>query len=115
LLFPAAPTGGSPPALGPVDFAEIHRQLQSNKYVTLQLLWEEYRQSQPEDIATVASASCTSAGGESKTWSYAKTTVLAKRCLSIGPAPRFRFTAVSTTSYQQLLAPPVPRSRSNHC
>jgi transposase len=48
LLFPAAPAGGSPPARGPVDFAEIHRQLQSNKYVTLQLLWEEYRQSQPE-------------------------------------------------------------------
>jgi transposase len=40
---------GSPPALGPVDFAEIHRQLQSNKYVTLQLLWEEYRQSQPKE------------------------------------------------------------------
>ncbi len=48
LLFPAAPTGASPPALGPVDFAEIHHQLQSNKHVTLQLLWEEYRQSQPE-------------------------------------------------------------------
>jgi len=48
LLFPAAPAGGSPAARGPVDFAAIHGQLQSNKYVTLQLLWEEYRQSQPE-------------------------------------------------------------------
>jgi transposase len=48
LLFPAAPTGASPPALEPVDFAEIHHELQSNKHVTLQLLWEEYRQSQPE-------------------------------------------------------------------
>jgi transposase len=47
LLFPAGPAGGSPPALGPVDFANIHRQLQSHKYVTLQLLWKEYRQSQP--------------------------------------------------------------------
>src|ERR1700739_2573373 len=47
-LFPAAPAGGSPPAGGPVDFAAIHHQLQSHKYVTLQLLWEEYRQSQPE-------------------------------------------------------------------
>src|SRR6202167_4879561 len=48
LLFPPAPAGGSRPVRGPVDFAAIHRQLQSNKYVTLQLLWEEYRQSQPE-------------------------------------------------------------------
>jgi transposase len=48
LLFPAAPAGGSPPARAPLDCAAIHHQLQSNKYVTLQLLWEEYRQSQPE-------------------------------------------------------------------
>jgi hypothetical protein len=38
LLFPAVPTGGHPPARGPVDFAEVHRQLQSHKYVTLPLL-----------------------------------------------------------------------------
>ena len=48
LLFPAAPAGGSPSVRGPVDFAVIHHQLQSHKHVTLQLLWEEYRQSQPE-------------------------------------------------------------------
>jgi transposase len=48
LLFLAAPSGGSPPARGPVDFAAIHHQLQSHRYVMLQLLWEEYRQSQPE-------------------------------------------------------------------
>src|ERR1043166_6988870 len=30
-----------------LDFAEIHRQLQSHKHVTLQLLWEEYRETQP--------------------------------------------------------------------
>lgn len=40
LLFPAAPSGGSPSVRGPVDFGAIHHQLQSNKYVTLQLLWE---------------------------------------------------------------------------
>jgi hypothetical protein len=45
LLFPAPPSGGSPSVRGPVDFGAIHHQLQSNKYVTLQLLWEEYRQS----------------------------------------------------------------------
>ena len=48
LLFPTEPTGGQPPVRAPLDCAAIHRQLQSNKYVTLQLLWEEYRQSQPE-------------------------------------------------------------------
>ena len=48
LLFPAVPEGGSPAERKPpVDFAEVHRQLQSNKHVTLQLLWEEYQQSQP--------------------------------------------------------------------
>jgi transposase len=48
LLFPVVSTGGSPLAREPVDFAKIHLELQSNKHVTLQLLWEEYRQSQPE-------------------------------------------------------------------
>jgi transposase len=48
LLFPAEPTGERPPARAALDFVEIHRQLQSHKHVTLQLLWEEYRQSQSE-------------------------------------------------------------------
>jgi transposase len=36
------------PARTPPDFAAIHEQLRSSKYVTLQLLWEEYRQANPE-------------------------------------------------------------------
>ncbi len=32
----------------PPDFAEIHEQLRSSKYVTLQLLWEEYQQARPD-------------------------------------------------------------------
>src|SRR6202795_5150172 len=36
------------PARTPPDFAAIHEQLRSNKYVTLQLLWEEYRQAHPD-------------------------------------------------------------------
>src|SRR5438309_4781887 len=32
----------------PMDFAAIHEQLRSSKYVTLQLLWEEYRQANPD-------------------------------------------------------------------
>ena len=48
LLFPTPPAGGSPAARAPLDCAALHHQLQSHKHVTLQLLWEEYRQSQPE-------------------------------------------------------------------
>src|SRR6266436_2475163 len=36
------------PARTPPDFAAVHEQLRSSKYVTLQLLWEEYRQGNPE-------------------------------------------------------------------
>src|SRR5450759_1546834 len=36
------------PARTPPDFTAIHEQLRSSKYVTLQLLWEEYRQADPE-------------------------------------------------------------------
>jgi hypothetical protein len=36
------------PARTSPDFAAIHEQLRSNKYVTLQLLWEEYRQVNPD-------------------------------------------------------------------
>src|SRR5438270_11964376 len=36
------------PARTPPDFAAIPEQLRSNKYVTLQLLWEEYRQASPD-------------------------------------------------------------------
>src|SRR5579859_3237742 len=36
------------PARTPPDFSAVHEQLRSSKYVTLQLLWEEYRQGNPE-------------------------------------------------------------------
>ena len=36
------------PVRTPPDFTVIHEQLRSNKYVTLQLLWEEYRQANPD-------------------------------------------------------------------
>jgi transposase len=31
-----------------LDLADIHKQLRSHKHVTLQLLWEEYRESRPD-------------------------------------------------------------------
>ena len=49
LLFQSGPQGGGTARVRrAVDFAELHHQLQSNKYVTLQLLWEEYHQAQPQ-------------------------------------------------------------------
>src|SRR5271165_55872 len=46
LLFPTRPDyPPSVPRPG-LDFAEVHRQLQANRFVTLQLLWEEYREKQ---------------------------------------------------------------------
>jgi transposase len=49
-LFPRrTPTAAQQrPSRTPPDFAAIHEQLRSSKYVTLQLLWEEYRQGQPD-------------------------------------------------------------------
>lgn len=48
LLFPAQPGHlDSQPRPG-VDFAEVHRQLQTHKHLTIQLLWEEYRETQPD-------------------------------------------------------------------
>ncbi len=47
-LFPEAATIRPPHAARTLpDFAAIHQELQSDKNVTLQLLWEEYRQSNP--------------------------------------------------------------------
>src|SRR5437667_5942560 len=48
LLFPARPVRLPQQLRAGVDFAEIHRQLKGHKHVTLQLLWEEYRETQPD-------------------------------------------------------------------
>ena len=49
MVFPRRePTAEKNPARTPPDFAAIHEQLRGSKYVTLQLLWEEYRQANPD-------------------------------------------------------------------
>jgi transposase len=48
LLFPARPLW-NPTQLRPgIDFAQLHTQMQTHKHVTLQLLWEEYREVHPD-------------------------------------------------------------------
>ena len=48
LLFPTAAGRPSCSIRSLPDFAEIRRQLQTHNHLTLQLVWEEYRQSQPD-------------------------------------------------------------------
>ena len=91
-LFPARSTGRDSPARSQPDFATIHEQLRQHRHLTLQLLWEEYRQANPEAIVTRASASCTSVGDRSSTWCCDRSTRPARRCSSIGRARRFRCT-----------------------
>ncbi len=48
LLFPSRPDRNQSQPRPAVDFAELHRQLVTHKHVTLQLLWEEYRENHPD-------------------------------------------------------------------
>src|SRR5260370_11971991 len=43
-----SPAAESQPARTPPDFASMHEQLRQHRHLTLQLLWEEYRQANPE-------------------------------------------------------------------
>ena len=47
LLFPARPLWPQSKLRLSLDFGQIHSQLQTHKHLTLQLLWEEYRETQP--------------------------------------------------------------------
>src|SRR6476646_10795606 len=44
LLFPSRPELAKSHSRTSVDFSAAHHQLKTNKHVTLQLLWEEYRE-----------------------------------------------------------------------
>ena len=46
-LYPC-PDAKPQPKKSPPDFAAIHEQLRTHRHVTLQLLWEEYRESHPD-------------------------------------------------------------------
>lgn len=48
MLFPAPVSRPSRIGRSLPDFADVRRQLQTHKHLTLQLIWEEYRQSQPD-------------------------------------------------------------------
>ena len=48
LLFPKRPLRKPSQPRPGLDFAQLHAQLQTHKHLTLQLLWEEYRETQPD-------------------------------------------------------------------
>ena len=48
LLFPKRPLRTPSQPRAGLDFAQLHTQLQTHKHLTLQLLWEEYRETQPD-------------------------------------------------------------------
>jgi transposase len=50
-LFPARPTVPAQARPAP-EWAAIHNELRSQKHVTLQLLWPEYKQSNPDGSAS---------------------------------------------------------------
>jgi transposase len=47
-LFPRPLSPIERSSLPPLDFVRLHRELTTHKHVTLQLLWEEYQQAQPQ-------------------------------------------------------------------
>ena len=48
LLFPTRPVWPPSPQRPGVDFGQIHAQLQAHRHLTLQLVWEEYREAHPD-------------------------------------------------------------------
>jgi transposase len=48
LLFPKRPLRTPSQPRPGLDFAQLHTQLQTHKHLTLQLLWEEYRETKPD-------------------------------------------------------------------
>ncbi|HTV53941.1 MAG TPA: sigma factor-like helix-turn-helix DNA-binding protein, partial [Terriglobia bacterium] len=48
LLFPTRGQPERPAERAAIDFAAVQRQMQTHKHVTLQLVWEEYREAHPD-------------------------------------------------------------------
>jgi hypothetical protein len=74
------------------DFAKIDEQRQRHRHLTLQLLWEEYKQANPEGLGYSRFCDSISVGAASSMWCCARSTKQARRCSSIGQELRSRFT-----------------------
>ena len=67
------------------DWAGVHRELK-RKHVTLSILWDEYIEQHPTDIAIPASAISTGPGKASSRSRCARPMPAARNCSSITPA-----------------------------
>jgi hypothetical protein len=92
VLFGSAPAPVIAAQRSLPDFAAVHEQLKKHRHVTLRLVWEEYRQTQPDGTDTASSANCISSGDGSSTWCCDNNTRRARSYSSIGQAWRSRCT-----------------------
>ena len=75
------------------DFPTLHEELQRHRHLTLQLAWEEYRQTNPDGYRYSRFCElCTSGGAGSRMWFCARSTSPARKVSSTGPVQRFRCT-----------------------
>jgi hypothetical protein len=90
LLFPARPLPAVPRSRPVVDFAQLHSQLHAHKHLTLQLLWEEYRETHPDGYGYSRFCGYTRDGIAPGMSCSGTTTSQGKRHSSIGPGIQYR-------------------------
>jgi len=88
-LYPPPPVA-SPEERCLPDCGAIHRELKSRKNVTLQLLWEEYKQPIRRAMPTAGTASFTAHGSDALTWCFGTNIAPGKRRSWITPGRRCR-------------------------
>ncbi len=74
------------------DFAKIHEQRQRHRHLTLQLLWEEYKQANTEGLGYSRFCELYQRWRGKLDVVLPRNTKRARRCSSIGRVRRFRFT-----------------------
>ena len=74
------------------DWARIHEELQRHAHLTLQLVWEEYRQAHPEGYGYSRSSELYQRWRATLTSLFDRNIGRERSCLSITPGPPFRST-----------------------
>src|SRR5437016_10877208 len=80
-LFPTVSPRVGQPRAAP-NWPAIHEDLHGHKHITLQLVWQEYKQSNPDGTSTAGSVGCISSGPTIWTWSCGRSTAPEKSCSS---------------------------------
>jgi len=101
LLFPTRPEYPSLIPRPGLDFADVHRQLKTNKHVTLQLLWEEYRETHPDGYRYSRFCELYRQWSRNQDVVLRQDTKPARRCSSTGPVPPSRFTTTEPAMWRR--------------